>query len=209
MPQGQYYFDSKYLLQYVDSEAKLKVFVNGQWLSIADKTDVDDPSVGVGYTNSGNSVIFDYRDIEQVKAGKNQMTLDQLQTSKQQKQTPTEPTKSAPEKEPPVEGEPSAQEPDQTEAPPEEEPNPEEEEPTGKPQQKASYDPYMLGRNILKESTSRPKKSEIGSLVKILSREFKGRTGIIVESFKEDYEIRLMSGQRGTFFVDKKDVKFL
>lgn len=74
-----YYFDNKYLAQYLDQRVKLSVYVDYEWLDVADKTDVTDKLQGVGYDAYGDASEFDYRDIEQIRAGKTVVTLDMLQ----------------------------------------------------------------------------------------------------------------------------------
>lgn len=41
-----YYFDNKYLAQYLDQRVKLSVYVDYEWLDVADKTDVTDKLQG-------------------------------------------------------------------------------------------------------------------------------------------------------------------
>lgn len=74
-----YYFDNKYLAQYLDQRVKLSVYVDQDWLTLADKRDVSNPAKGVGYDVYGNAAQFDYRDIEQIRAGKTLVTVDMLQ----------------------------------------------------------------------------------------------------------------------------------
>lgn len=74
-----YYFDNKYLAQYLDQRMKLSVYVDYEWLDVADKTDVADKMQGTGYDAYGDASQFDYRDVEQIRVGKNVVTLDMLQ----------------------------------------------------------------------------------------------------------------------------------
>lgn len=206
---AELFFDNGTLKQYLDTKAKLKVFVDGQWVTIADPSDVEDSLNGVGQDNEGNAIIFDYRDIEQIKAGNKQMTLDQLQ---QQAQPATDPAKKpAPKEEPPAE--PEGEEAPPEEPMPEEEPEaPEEEEPPVKGPQKASYDPYMVGRNILRESRNTPKSKEKGSIVQISDRghDYYGYRATIVESYSDEYDIRILNWKRtDVITVGKNQVKFV
>lgn len=206
----QYYFDSKELKKYLDTKAKLKVFVDGQWLKISSVEDIEDAEVGVGQTNAGESIIFDYRDIQQVKAGQRQMSVDQLQ-----KKTPTQ--KPSPEEEPtpdteeptPEDGESApAEEPSQ---PADEEPSPEEEESEETPGPvKSGYDPYTVGRQILKNS--RVRKTDEYQIVEINDpkSEHHRQRGIITSVFRDEYEVRLTSSMyTGRIFVSKQNVKLI
>ncbi len=74
-----YYFDNKFLMYYLNLETDLKVYVDGEYLDIADAYDVSDPDVGYGYTIYGESRRFDYRDIEHIMIGNKTFNLDQLE----------------------------------------------------------------------------------------------------------------------------------
>lgn len=96
-----YYFDSKFLQQYIDQKIDLKVFTNGKWYSITSLNDLSDDINGIGYDEYGSDFRFDYRQIEKIQVGSNILTLDQLQTQ----MTGKEPEKEKPkpkEKEPEV-----------------------------------------------------------------------------------------------------------
>lgn len=70
-----YYFDNKFLSQYLSQQMPVKVYSNYSWYEIADLQDLKDKVVGIGYDQFGGNHRFDYRDIEQVKIG-NQPALD-------------------------------------------------------------------------------------------------------------------------------------
>lgn len=74
-----YYFDNKFLMYYLNTEADLKVYVNGEFLDIADAYDISDPDVGTGHTLYGESREFDYRDIDHIMIGNKTFNLDQLE----------------------------------------------------------------------------------------------------------------------------------
>lgn len=96
-----YYFDSEFLQQYLDQNIKPKIF-DGKWYQIANISDVSDSEYGVAYDTNGQVHRFDYRDIQQIKAGKNLITLDTLQTMKgQEPQKEPEKPKETSEEEPP------------------------------------------------------------------------------------------------------------
>jgi len=210
------YFDNKELLKYLDTKAKLKVFVDGEWVNITDKNDLEDNTVGVGYDNSGAAVMFDYRDVEQVKAGSRQMTKDQLQTKANSSADQKKPSKNPAADEAPPEDE-GGEEPEASEEPePMEEPEPieepEEPEGGGPSPQRSSYDPYMIGRNIIRESNRVNSDRNRGKLVKILDKhhEFFGYRGTIIESYGNQYDIRLLNWKRNeTVLVEKNLVKFI
>lgn len=76
-----YFFDSKFLNQYLQQGIDLKVYVDGDYFTVADASDLESATYGVGYDTNGKPHIFDYRSVEQVKTGNNIFTLDQLQTT--------------------------------------------------------------------------------------------------------------------------------
>lgn len=73
-----YFFDSEFLGQYLDQGIAVKVFVDGEYYDVADRSDVDNDSFGIGYTLVGKPHTFDYRSIEQIKVGSQLVTRDQL-----------------------------------------------------------------------------------------------------------------------------------
>ena len=75
-----YFFDNDFLGQYLDQDAELKVFVDGEYYTIAGHDDLDNPTYGVGYDVNGKPHTFDYRGIEQIKAAGQILTRDQLQS---------------------------------------------------------------------------------------------------------------------------------
>jgi len=70
------YFDPDYLSQYLSMDVKLKVYVDGKYLSIADMSDIEDSTEGVGYRVDGSPATFDYRSIEHIKVGDTILTRD-------------------------------------------------------------------------------------------------------------------------------------
>lgn len=216
--QNRYYFDRNYLLQYINQKVKTKVFVDGRFLDIADSSDLEDELHGVGYDNSGNPKFFDYRSVEQVKAGSNLITLDQLQQQKTQPDQPSteeEPTEE-PEGEEPTEEEPDdsgSEEPPKGEEEPPADEEPGEEEPPAKGPLKAHYDPYTIGSRILQESRKmqihRAKNKVINRMVIIKERPYYNVTGIITEDVGDSYEIRTLSNMVGRVIIHKDNVKFI
>lgn len=205
---NEYYFDSKYLQQYTSMNAKLKVFVDGIWLSVPEASDLESEESGTGYDTSNNPHLFDYREIQQIKAGGKTLTLDQLN---QQKASEEEP---APEDNPEEPSEEPAEEPAPDESePPAEEPAPEEEEPAAKGPQKSGYDPYMVGRNILNENFSkRAKLKELGGFIQITDKrsEFDGVRATVSRVLQEYYEVRfLFHGKLVSELVEKDKVTFI
>lgn len=179
-----YYFDNEFLQQYLDTGTKLKVYVDSEWYDIPEKSDVSDKVDGIGYNQYGQEHYFDYRDVEQIKAGNKVFTLDMLQSmqggkpagtgEKKKKGSPKEGGEEQPELggdegfgdltsgaptdissliggggEPPTGGEPGKG--GEEEAPAEEEPEGE------KQPQNAGYQPYEIGRMIIKEWRRRRK----------------------------------------------------
>lgn len=76
-----YYFDSDFLVKYLNSGVDLKVYVNSEYLDIADAYDIADPNIGYGYTVYGEPRRFDYRAIQQIMVNDKVFTLDQLATA--------------------------------------------------------------------------------------------------------------------------------
>jgi len=76
-----YYFDSNFLVKYLNSGVDLKVYVNSEYLDIADAYDIANPNVGYGYTIYGEPRRFDYRAIDQIMINDKVFTLDQLATA--------------------------------------------------------------------------------------------------------------------------------
>jgi hypothetical protein len=76
-----YYFDNEFLVKYLNSGIDLKVYVNSEYLDVADAYDVADPKVGYGYTVYGEPRKFDYRAIDQIMINGKVFTLDQLATA--------------------------------------------------------------------------------------------------------------------------------
>lgn len=71
------YFDKKYLKQYLDTGLKLKVYVDGRYLTIANPDDLKkDKGEGVG--SKGEVIKFNYKNVDHVKVGSRVFTLDQL-----------------------------------------------------------------------------------------------------------------------------------
>ncbi len=118
-----YYFDQKTLQQYLNQRVELKIFADDQWFDITNQNDLSDPVDGIGYDVYGQDHRFDYRDITQIKVGSRTFTLDQLQTHMTGKEEEKPKPKSSDEEEPPKEKEPEL----------------------------AHYDPFMIGRQIVKE----------------------------------------------------------
>lgn len=131
-----YYFDNKYLAQYIDQRVKLKVYVNSDWYELTDLSDVSDPRNGVGYNEYGEGTQFDYRAIKQIQVNNSIITLDQLQTQMTGKSADTEKKPSS-----------------KSEGPPEEE-MPEEEPPAKEKEPDLSWfsPAYDLGRQLMKEA---------------------------------------------------------
>lgn len=137
-----YYFDNEYLKQYLSMGKPVKVTVNYEVLILTEPADVKNPKRGVGYDANGEASEFDYQAIEKISVGQNIIDIEMLQKIMADEDTPAPETdkpapKSKPDEEPP---------PDEEAPTDEEEPAP----PKRKPET-ASYDPYLLGRDILHE----------------------------------------------------------
>ena len=104
-----YYFDNKFLMYYLNLDTDLKVYVNGEYLDIADAYDVSDPKTGYGYTIYGETRKFDYRDIEHVMFGNKTFNLDQLEKAYSSKEEEPE-KEEAPKEEKPKDEKPAEEE---------------------------------------------------------------------------------------------------
>lgn len=135
-----YYFDNKYLQQYIDQQVELWVFDGYQWYEVADKYDLEDPIKGYGYDANGRGSEFKYKQIEQIKVDNKLFTLDQLQAQFTGKSSEDEP-------EPKGDKEPSSGD---EEGPPMEEPADE-----GGPEKEpdlSHYSPvFNIGRDLIRE----------------------------------------------------------
>lgn len=110
-----YYFDNKFLMYYLNLETDLKVYVNGEYLDVADAYDISDPHTGYGYTIYGESRKFDYRDIEHIMFGNKTFNLDQLEAAYSAKEEKPEkeekPKENPPKEEKPAEEAPKEEKP--------------------------------------------------------------------------------------------------
>ena len=70
------YFNNVILGQFVLTGVTTKVFVNGDYLTITDADDIEDPIFGFGMDVNGGMVPFDYRTVEHILVGNNTVTLD-------------------------------------------------------------------------------------------------------------------------------------
>lgn len=131
-----YYFDNKYLQQYIDQGTELWVYDGYQWREVAEKEDLIDPVEGYGYDVNGRGYKFQYKQIEQIKVDGRIFTMDQLQTQMSGKSSDTgeKPASKGPK-----------------------EPGPSDEEPA--PEKKSEKEPdlshfspiYDIGRNLIAE----------------------------------------------------------
>jgi hypothetical protein len=99
-----YYFDNEFLKQYLEQGLKLKVFVDGNYYSIADESDLEDELYGIGYDLNGKPHRFDYRNIELIDTGRFKIQVDDLEklfgdtdSEEQPEETPEEQPEEKPE----------------------------------------------------------------------------------------------------------------
>lgn len=71
------YFDRKFLKQYMDTGLKLKVYIDGRYLTIGDPSDLKKGN-GEGIDRDGKVVKFNYKDVDHVKIGSRVFTMDNL-----------------------------------------------------------------------------------------------------------------------------------
>ena len=73
------YFDNRFLMRYLGTGRKIKVYVNQEYVTITSLDDLLNPDMGYGYTIYGEPRTFDYKDIENVMSGTQIYTIDDLQ----------------------------------------------------------------------------------------------------------------------------------
>jgi len=73
-----HYFDNEYLKQYIGTGNDVRVFDGSEYLTIISPDDLEHPQVGIGYTEDGEPVRFDYKDVTQTKVGNTVFTIDML-----------------------------------------------------------------------------------------------------------------------------------
>lgn len=76
-----YFFDNQTLNQYLKTGEKLQVFVNKEYLTVTNQSDIADTQYGVGIDTNGKSIPFSYKEITQIKIGGFLYTMDMLQKS--------------------------------------------------------------------------------------------------------------------------------
>lgn len=140
-----YYFDNKFLQQYLDTGAQLQIYYQSEWYNIADLSDLDDAKKAVGYDEYGESKYIPYVGIELIQVNGSIITIEQLQSMMTGKPKEdgdnSKSSQDAPEEEPDMEEPPE----------PEEEPKPKKKGPD-----LSWYSPhYNLGREILREAKKR------------------------------------------------------
>ena len=69
-------FNNIILGQFVLSGVPVKVYASGQFLTLTDADDVEDPLVGFGMTDNGEMVQFSYPEVEFINVIGNQITID-------------------------------------------------------------------------------------------------------------------------------------
>lgn len=70
------YFNNVILGQFTLTGAPIKVFVNGNYLTITDTDDIEDPIFGFGMDVNGGMVPFDYRTVDHILVSDNNITID-------------------------------------------------------------------------------------------------------------------------------------
>lgn len=70
------YFDKNYIKQYLKTGLKLKVYVNGRYLTVTGPEDLKKD--GEGVDSDGEVKKFNYKNIDHVKIGSRVFTIDDL-----------------------------------------------------------------------------------------------------------------------------------
>lgn len=85
------YFDNVIIGQYALSGVPLKVYVDGEYLTIADSDDVEDPLIGYGMKLNGDMVPFQYNHVDHISASGNKVDLETYNKAMEDKFTDNEP----------------------------------------------------------------------------------------------------------------------
>ena len=72
------YFDINMIDDYLDLGLKFKVYVDGDYIVVNDPWDLINDKVGVGYDSKGESVKFEYMDIDHIMIGSIIMSKEDL-----------------------------------------------------------------------------------------------------------------------------------
>lgn len=83
-----HYFDNVFLGQYLDTGADISVYVDSEWYTLSDTSDVSDPVDGNGYNEWGGSHKFNYQAIEKIKV--NGQIVDREMLATKMGETPPE-----------------------------------------------------------------------------------------------------------------------
>ena len=70
------YFDNVTVGQYAMTGIPLKVYVGGQYLTITDPDDVENPLIGFGMSSNGEMIQFDYKQVEHLLVSGNVVDLE-------------------------------------------------------------------------------------------------------------------------------------
>lgn len=99
-----FYFDNQTLMEYLQTYQRLMIYVNKEYLTITNTSDISDTEFGSGIDVTGKTIPFSYKEIELVKVGSTIFTLDMLQKSKEPKEEQPEKTDKDSEKPTPEKG---------------------------------------------------------------------------------------------------------
>jgi hypothetical protein len=72
------YFDINMIDDYLDLGLKFKVYVDGEYLIVNDPWDLLNDYKAIGYDSKGDSVEFEYTDVDHVMIGSIVLTKDEL-----------------------------------------------------------------------------------------------------------------------------------
>ena len=76
MPEAPEYFDNVTVGQYAMTGVPLKVYVNGEYLTITDPDDIENPLIGFGMLPNGEMEQFDYKQVEHLLVSGNVVDLE-------------------------------------------------------------------------------------------------------------------------------------
>jgi hypothetical protein len=72
------YFDINMIDDYLDLGLRFRVYVDGEYLVVNDPWELINDKVGIGYDSKGDSVEFEYMDIDHVMIGSIILTKEDL-----------------------------------------------------------------------------------------------------------------------------------
>ncbi len=191
-----YYFDKDFLAQYITTDVEVEVFADREWYKLTSLDDLENDSYMVGYDGTGKPHTIDYKEITQISAYDNVITIDALQ-DKMYDQPPAD-DKNQPVDDAEPEIAPDATSPQDAS---QEEPEEETEDPNVKKTPREAYE--MVGK-MINESISGYGISKNDTVINIKEgSENYGKRGTVTTVYGNIIQYRTISGGNTAICVDK------